>query len=75
MMSPVISRYVSGGFGGKAYVWPHTLLGAAIVAAWPGHGAPRAHSSVTRAQMYSMARPSTGHHSDDHPGRRQDRQA
>jgi len=47
----VISRYVGGGFGGKAYVWPHTLL--AIVAARV-IGRP-VRIQLTRAQMYSMA--------------------
>jgi xanthine dehydrogenase YagR molybdenum-binding subunit len=47
----VISRYVGGGFGGKAYVWPHTLL--AIVAARVIRRPVRI--QLTRAQMYSMA--------------------
>jgi xanthine dehydrogenase YagR molybdenum-binding subunit len=24
----VVSQFVGGGFGGKAYVWPHTLMAA-----------------------------------------------
>ncbi len=47
----VISRNVGGGFGGKAYVWPHTLL--AIVAARATQRPVRI--QLTRAQMYSMA--------------------
>ena len=46
----VISRNVGGGFGGKAYVWPHTLL--AIVAARVTQRPVRI--QLTRAQMYSM---------------------
>jgi xanthine dehydrogenase YagR molybdenum-binding subunit len=47
----VISEFVGGGFGGKAYVWPHTLLAtvAAKVVARP------VRIQLTRAQMYSMA--------------------
>ncbi len=47
----VISEFLGGGFGGKAYVWPHTLLAAAAaqVLARP------VHVQLTRAQMYSMA--------------------
>jgi xanthine dehydrogenase YagR molybdenum-binding subunit len=46
----VISEFVGGGFGGKAYVWPHTLLAAvaAKVLARP------VRVQLTRAQMYSM---------------------
>jgi xanthine dehydrogenase YagR molybdenum-binding subunit len=46
----VISRFVGGGFGGKAYVWPHTLMAAvaARVVQRP------VHIQLTRAQMYSM---------------------
>jgi xanthine dehydrogenase YagR molybdenum-binding subunit len=47
----VISRYVGGGFGGKAYVWPHTLL--AIIASRAIQRPVRI--QLTRAQMYSMA--------------------
>jgi xanthine dehydrogenase YagR molybdenum-binding subunit len=46
----VMSRYVGGGFGGKAYVWPHTLM--AIVAARVVRQPVRI--QLTRAQMYSM---------------------
>jgi xanthine dehydrogenase YagR molybdenum-binding subunit len=46
----VISRYVGGAFGGKAYVWPHTLL--AILAARVIRRPVRI--QLTRAQMYSM---------------------
>jgi xanthine dehydrogenase YagR molybdenum-binding subunit len=47
----VISRFVGGGFGGKAYVWPHTLLAAlaARVVRRP------VRVQLTRAQMYSMS--------------------
>jgi xanthine dehydrogenase YagR molybdenum-binding subunit len=46
----VVSHFLGGGFGGKAYVWPHTLLAAvaAKVLNRPVRG------QLTRAQMYSM---------------------
>lgn len=49
----VICHFLGGGFGGKAYVWPHTLISAlaAKVLNRP------VHIQLTRAQMYSM----TGH--------------
>jgi len=46
----VISHFVGGGFGGKAYVWPHTLLTA--IAAKMLNRPVRI--QLTRAQMYSM---------------------
>jgi xanthine dehydrogenase YagR molybdenum-binding subunit len=46
----VISELLGGGFGGKAYVWPHTLL--AILAAKALTRPVRL--QLTRAQMYSM---------------------
>lgn len=46
----VISEFLGGGFGGKAYVWPHTLL--AILAAKALNRPVRL--QLTRAQMYSM---------------------
>lgn len=46
----VVSRFVGGGFGGKAYVWPHTLMAA--VAARVVRRPVRI--QLTRAQMYSM---------------------
>jgi xanthine dehydrogenase YagR molybdenum-binding subunit len=47
----VVSHFLGGGFGGKAYVWPHTLLAAlaAKVLTRP------VRLQLTRAQMYSMA--------------------
>src|SRR5258707_9445262 len=47
----VVSHFLGGGFGGKAYVWPHTLLAAlaAKVLSRPGR------LQLTRAQMYPMA--------------------
>lgn len=47
----VVSKFLGGGFGGKAYVWPHTLFAAiaAKVLARP------VRIQLTRAQMYSMA--------------------
>jgi xanthine dehydrogenase YagR molybdenum-binding subunit len=47
----VITEFLGGGYGGKAYVWPHTLLAAlaAKVLAQP------VRIQLTRAQMYSMA--------------------
>ena len=47
----VLSHFLGGGFGGKAYVWPHTLLAA--LAAKVLNRAVRL--QLTRAQMYSMA--------------------
>jgi xanthine dehydrogenase YagR molybdenum-binding subunit len=46
----VVSHFLGGGFGGKAYVWPHTLLIA--IAARALNRAVRI--QLTRAQMYSM---------------------
>lgn len=46
----VVSQFLGGGFGGKAYVWPHTLLTA--LAAKILRRPVRA--QLTRAQMYSM---------------------
>ena len=46
----VISRFVGGGFGGKAYVWPHTLM-AALAARLVRRPV---RIQLTRAQMYSM---------------------
>jgi xanthine dehydrogenase YagR molybdenum-binding subunit len=47
----VVSQFLGGGFGGKAYVWPHTLMAAlaAKVLQRP------VRVQLTRAQMYSMA--------------------
>ena len=47
----VVAEFLGGGYGGKAYVWPHTLLAAlaAKVLAQP------VRVQLTRAQMYSMA--------------------
>jgi xanthine dehydrogenase YagR molybdenum-binding subunit len=47
----VVSHFLGGGFGGKAYVWPHTLLAA--LAAQVVNRPVRL--QLTRAQMYSMA--------------------
>jgi xanthine dehydrogenase YagR molybdenum-binding subunit len=47
----VVSQFLGGGFGGKAYVWPHTLLAA--LAARSVRRPVRV--QLTRAQMYSMA--------------------
>jgi xanthine dehydrogenase YagR molybdenum-binding subunit len=47
----VICQFLGGGFGGKAYVWPHTLLAALAAKAL---NRP-VHLQLTRAQMYSMA--------------------
>lgn len=47
----VVSRFLGGGFGGKGYVWPHTLLAA--LAARVLNRPVRL--QLTRAQMYSMA--------------------
>jgi xanthine dehydrogenase YagR molybdenum-binding subunit len=46
----VASRFLGGGFGGKAYVWPHTLMAA--VAARVVRRPVRI--QLTRAHMYSM---------------------
>jgi xanthine dehydrogenase YagR molybdenum-binding subunit len=47
----VVCHFLGGGFGGKAYVWPHTLLAAlaAKVLRRP------VRLQLTRAQMYAMA--------------------
>jgi xanthine dehydrogenase YagR molybdenum-binding subunit len=49
----VVSRFVGGGFGAKAWVWPHTML-AALAAKTVGRPV---RIELSRAQMYSM----TGH--------------
>ena len=46
----VVSHFLGGGFGGKAYVWPHTLL-AALAAKMLNRPV---RLQLTRAQMYSM---------------------
>ena len=46
----VICEFLGGGFGGKAYVWPHTLL--AILAAKAVKRPVRL--QLSRAQMYAM---------------------
>ena len=46
----VVSEFLGGGFGGKAYVWPHTLL-AGLAAKTLNRPV---HLQLTRAQMYSM---------------------
>jgi xanthine dehydrogenase YagR molybdenum-binding subunit len=46
----VVSHFLGGGFGGKAYVWPHTLL--AVLAAKVLQRPVRL--QLERAQMYSM---------------------
>ncbi|HEY3852056.1 MAG TPA: xanthine dehydrogenase family protein molybdopterin-binding subunit, partial [Steroidobacteraceae bacterium] len=47
----VVSQFLGGGFGGKAYVWPHTLMAAVAAKAIDRP----VHIQLTRAQMYSMA--------------------
>src|SRR5579864_4623312 len=47
----VVCQFLGGGFGGKGYVWPHTLI-AALAAKVLGRPV---HVQLTRAQMYSMA--------------------
>jgi xanthine dehydrogenase YagR molybdenum-binding subunit len=47
----VVSHFLGGGFGGKGYVWPHTLMAA--LAAKVLNRPVRV--QLTRAQMYSMA--------------------
>ncbi len=46
----VVCEYLGGGFGGKSWSWPHTLLAAlaAKLVNWP------VRLSLSRAQMYSM---------------------
>ena len=46
----VVSQYLGGGFGGKGYVWPHTLIAAAAARALQ----QPVRIQLTRAQMYSM---------------------
>jgi xanthine dehydrogenase YagR molybdenum-binding subunit len=47
----VVCQFLGGGFGGKAYVWPHTLL-TALAARIVGRPVKL---QLTRAQMYTMA--------------------
>jgi xanthine dehydrogenase YagR molybdenum-binding subunit len=47
----VVSQFLGGGFGGKAYVWPHTLMAAVAAKAIDRP----VRIQLTRAQMYSMA--------------------
>jgi xanthine dehydrogenase YagR molybdenum-binding subunit len=47
----VVCEFLGGGFGGKAWSWPHTLL-AALAAKLVNRPV---HLQLTRAQMYSMA--------------------
>jgi len=47
----IVAPFLGGGFGGKAYVWPHTILAA--VAARSLRQPVRL--ELSRAQMYSMA--------------------
>ncbi len=49
-LASFVSHFLGGGFGGKAYVWPHTLLAA--LAAKVVNRPVRL--QLTRAQMYSM---------------------
>src|SRR3954452_2167898 len=46
----VVCHFLGGGFGGKAYVWPHTLL-TALAARTLNRPVC---TQLTRAQMYSM---------------------
>ena len=46
----VVSHFLGGGFGGKAYVWPHTLLTAVAARAL----SRPVRTQLTRAQMYTM---------------------
>jgi xanthine dehydrogenase YagR molybdenum-binding subunit len=46
----VVSEFLGGGFGGKGYVWPHTLMAAAIAKVLN----KPVRVQLTRAQMYSM---------------------
>jgi xanthine dehydrogenase YagR molybdenum-binding subunit len=46
----VVCHFPGGGFGGKAYVWPHTLI-AALAARVLNRPV---HVQLSRAQMYSM---------------------
>ena len=47
----VVSQFLGGGFGGKAYVWPHTFMAAVAAKAIDRP----VRIQLTRAQMYSMA--------------------
>jgi xanthine dehydrogenase YagR molybdenum-binding subunit len=47
----VVCEFLGGGFGGKSWSWPHTLL-AALAAKVVNRPV---HLQLTRAQMYSMA--------------------
>jgi xanthine dehydrogenase YagR molybdenum-binding subunit len=46
----VVSEFLGGGFGGKGYVWPHTLMAAVIAKVLN----KPLRVQLTRAQMYSM---------------------
>jgi len=46
----VVSHFVGGGFGGKAYVWPHTLIAASAARVLQ----KPVHIQLTRAQMFTM---------------------
>ena len=66
----VLCEFLGGGFGGKSWSWPHTLLAA--LAAKVVNRPVRV--QLTRAQMYSMAGHPASDRTVNRPGRRPGRQ-
>ena len=65
----VICQFLGGGFGGKAYVWPHTLLAALAAKAL---NRPVRSAAHPRPDVFDGWAPA-GDHSDDRAGRGQGR--
>ena len=67
----VVCEFLGGGFGGKSWSWPHTLLAA--LAAKVVNRPVRL--QLSRAQMYSNGRSSGGNRPDNCSRREQRRQS